>query len=83
MDDANMITVTVKPFGDLRRCFADLKLGQACPVQLPPAATLAQLVEQLDLPGAKTFFVNGVSRQKDFLLHDQDEVAIMPLVGGG
>ena len=78
-----MITVMVKPFGDMRRYFADLELGQAQAVQVPADTTLAQLIEQLQLAGAKTFFVNGVSRQKDYVLQDQDEVAIMPLVGGG
>ena len=78
-----MITVMVKAFGSLARGLGDLAIGEAEAVEVRPGATLAELAEQLALPGAKAFFVNGVGQKKEYGLQDQDEVAVMPLVGGG
>ena len=77
------ITVNVKLFANLRDRFPDLAIGQAMPVQVPARATLAELSRKLDLPSIRLFLVNGVARKEAFTLTDQDEVAIIPPIGGG
>ena len=78
-----MITVNVKAFGSLTKCFPDLEIGQTQAIELPPGTTLQQLADQLNLPAAKAFFVDGRAQKEDYVLQDQNEVAFMPLVGGG
>jgi molybdopterin synthase sulfur carrier subunit len=79
------ITVRVKLFATLRRYHPQLGIGEAMPVELPEAATVGQLVEQLRLPAehVKVIFVNRVVRGEDHPLQDGDEVGIFPPVGGG
>ena len=80
-----MITVHVKLFATLRRQFPDLGIGEAMPLTLPDDATVAQLVQRLDLPNeqVKVIFVNGTIRGRDCALNDGDEIGIFPPVGGG
>jgi molybdopterin converting factor small subunit len=80
-----MITVQVRLFAALRRRYPDLGVGQAMRVELPEAATVGQLLEQLDIPAdqAKLVFVNALARDEGHELADGDEVGIFPPVGGG
>ena len=80
-----MMDVHVKLFATLRRQFPDLGIGEAMSVTLPQGATIAHLVERLDLPDeqVKVVFVNGTVREREFMLSDGDEVGIFPPVGGG
>lgn len=80
-----MNTIHVKLFATLRRLRPGLGLGESFPVELPPGATLGDLIEQLDLPEAevKIVFVNGIIREPDHVLADGDELGIFPPIGGG
>jgi len=77
------ITVHVKLFANLRDRFPDQAIGESMPVKLSAGATLANLFQRLDLPPTKLSLVNGVAQKEAFVLTDQDEVAIIPPVGGG
>ena len=78
-----MITVYVKLFGRLQSHLPEIELGRAKPIQVPLDATIAQLAQQLKIPSGKLFFVNGVAQKDDFILSDQDNLAIIPPLGGG
>ncbi len=79
-----MITVQVKLFASLRRLFPQLEIGQPLTVELPAPATLDRLLRRLNLPETKIIFVNGIAQTDDqHPLHQGDEIAVFPLVGGG
>ena len=81
-----MIQVTVRLYATLRRFApAGLPAGASFAVSLAPGSTLADLVRQLRLPPEETkqFFVLSRQRDMDFVLHDGDDLAIFPPVGGG
>ena len=80
-----MTTVHVKLFATLRRHFPELGIGEAMVVELPPDATLEQLLQKLNLENehVKIIFVNGIIRKEDYRLREGDEVGIFPPVGGG
>ena len=80
-----MITVRVRLFATLRQFQPGLGLGEAFSVELPDKATVADLIQQLDLPDKeiKIIFVNGIFRDRAHPLADGDELGIFPPVGGG
>jgi molybdopterin converting factor small subunit len=80
-----MITVRVKLFATLRRQFPDLGIDEALEVELPDDATVAQLVEKLQLPKeqVRIMFVNNTFQKGDYSLSNGDEVGIFPPIGGG
>ena len=78
-----MITVYVKLFGNLRRRLPESNLGEPTPVKTPAGTTVSQLTGQLQLPAAKLIFVNGVAQKKEFVLRDQDQLTVIPPMGGG
>jgi molybdopterin converting factor small subunit len=80
-----MITVHVKLFATLRNRRPGLGIGEAFPVELADGATVADLIQQLDLQEVevKLVFVNGIVRDKFHPLADGDELGIFPPVGGG
>ena len=79
-----MITVNVKLFASLGKKYPDHALGQSIPVQLPDNSTLDHLIDHLDLTKAHIIIVNGIAQtNREFTLHDADELAIFPYVAGG
>ena len=53
-------------------------------VELSAPATLDQLLRCLNLPETKIIFVNGIAQsEQQHPLHQGDEIAVFPLVGGG
>jgi len=79
-----MITVNVKLFASLRKRYADNALGQLMPVQLPENSTIDHLIHNLQLTKAHIIFVNGIAQtNRNFTLHDADELAFFPLLAGG
>jgi molybdopterin synthase sulfur carrier subunit len=80
-----MITVHVKLFATLRSRRPGLGIGEPFPVELPDNATVASLLQQLDLPEeeVKLAFVNGIVRDRAYVLSEGDELGIFPPVGGG
>lgn len=59
--------------------------GISFEVELPQGATLADLMNQLNLPQkeVKVAFVNGRIEPVDFRLQHGNEVGIFPPIGGG
>jgi len=80
-----MITVQVKLFATLRQHMPGLGIGERFPVKLPDAASVRDLMQQLELPEeqVKLIFVNGLFQDLGHALSDGDEVGIFPPVGGG
>jgi molybdopterin synthase sulfur carrier subunit len=80
-----MMRVHVKLFAALARYFKNSKAGTPFEVEISDHATLADLVNQLELPHqeVKVFFVNGRARPLDWTLKAGDEVGIFPLIAGG
>lgn len=77
--------VYVKLFAVLRQQYPHLGIGEAMPVELAEGATAGRLLELLNLPTnlVKVVFVNGIIRDRDYVLQDGDEVGLFPPVGGG
>jgi molybdopterin converting factor small subunit len=76
-------TVVARLFAGLEERTRDGRAEQ--PVPLARAATVAALLEALGLAAgaAGLVLVNGVHGGADTVLHDGDEVALFPPVGGG
>lgn len=79
------IQVRVKVFATLVRCLPAATPGSAIEITVPEGTTVADLVEQLQLPAGevKVVFVNGRARPMDWPLEAGDEAGIFPPVGGG
>ena len=77
--------VQVKVFATLRRYVDRAVSGLSFQVDLPDGATVADLIEQLNLPPeeVKLAFVNARAREKDWHLAAGDQVGIFPPIGGG
>jgi len=77
--------VYVKLFATLRDYFPELSIAEKLPVELPAGATVASLIQALQLPRdqVKLVYVNGRLRADDALLQPGDEIGIFPPVGGG
>jgi len=77
--------VHVKLFAALASHWPEVAAGAPFAVELPEAATLTDLVRQLELPAERlgAVFVNGRPRPLEWALHAGDEVGFFPLIGGG
>jgi molybdopterin converting factor small subunit len=81
--------VRAKLFATLRRYAPQASTGAHAgtpfDIDLPDGATIADLVERLELPAGevKVAFVNGRARPDEWKLAAGDEVGIFPPVGGG
>jgi thiamine biosynthesis protein ThiS len=80
-----MPTVSVRLFATLRRYYPDLDIGEAMPVEIEEEMTVADLLQQLELPEdqVKIVFVNSIVREADYELEEGDDLGIFPPVGGG
>jgi sulfur carrier protein ThiS len=82
------ITVHVQLFSRFRGLLPEEAGGQTT-AGLPDGATLAQLLDELDLSGGEhgrvqLVAINGQSQpDQDHILHDGDRVRIFPFVVGG
>jgi sulfur-carrier protein len=77
--------VTVKLFASLARFSPGGLPGTPFRLSVPELATIQDLIEQLHMPvqEAKVAFVNGLIRDLDWVLQQDDEVGIFPPIGGG
>jgi sulfur carrier protein ThiS len=77
--------VRVRLFANLVQHRPGAKAGQPFEVELAPGSTLADLVEQLELPPdqVKVIFVNGGARNQDAVVQPGDEIGIFSPIGGG
>ncbi len=79
------MVVKVKLFASLRKYYPEVPLGESFDVNIESGTTIAQLYKQLGLPEElfKIALVNGLYRERDHMLTDNDELGIFPPVGGG
>lgn len=77
--------VTVKLYATLRHYGRGGQAGVPFEIELPPAATVEELIKQLNIPMEETriTFVNGIIQKPDWSLQDGDEVGMFPPIGGG
>jgi len=77
--------VRVKLYATLGRHLAGVEPGVPFELEVPNEATVADLVNRLNLPReeVKVAFVNGRARPMDWALEAGDEIGIFPPVGGG
>lgn len=54
-------------------------------LELPPGATINDLMQHLQLPAeqVKVCFVNSLIQPPEYILNEGDDVGIFPPVGGG
>jgi molybdopterin converting factor small subunit len=78
--------ITVKLFANLVKFSPNPSFsGAPFELDLPEAATLAEVVNILQLPAdeVKVLFVNGIICEPEKILQPNDTVGIFPPVGGG
>ncbi len=77
--------VGVRLFATLRHYLPQAAPGASAAVELPDAATVADLLARLGVPASETkvVFVNGRARPLDWTLAPGDEVGVFPPIGGG
>jgi molybdopterin synthase sulfur carrier subunit len=75
----------IKLFATLGRYHPGSLPGTPFEVDIPESATLAELIQKLDLPPdeIKIIYVNGRTQPADYVLQPGDDVGIFPPVGGG
>ncbi len=77
--------IRVKLFATLGRFALNGTPGVPFEMELSEGATIDEVVNELKLPReeVKVFFVNGRARPVDWVLKQDDEVGIFPLIAGG
>lgn len=77
--------VHVKLYAGLRRFKPDVPLGASFACALPKDLTLARLFEELKLPAGivAIALVNGIARDSEYILREDDQVALWPPIAGG
>jgi|GEM_PF-65792 len=77
--------VRVRLYASLRRFAPEGQSGSHFEVDLSEGAQLQDLVEALKIPSEETrvAFVNGITRDMDWVLSPGDEVGFFPPIGGG
>ncbi len=77
--------ITVRLFASLARFSPGGLPGTPFGVDLPEFTTIQDLIARLHMPGEeiKVSFVNGLIRDLDWVLQQDDEVGIFPPIGGG
>ncbi|MCL4533922.1 MAG: MoaD/ThiS family protein [Bacteroidetes bacterium] len=80
-----MPRVEVYLYATLRRYQPALRHGEPVRVEMAPGATVQDLLESLGIPAEelKQTFINGISRQPDWVLEEGDRVAVFPPIAGG
>ena len=75
--------VHVKLFAGLRELLPEDKTPY--PMELPRAATVAELLRHLSIPDDKPLIllINGVHATRETTLHEGDTLAVFPPVAGG
>ncbi len=77
--------VKVRLFTTLADHVSGIEAGKTFSVFLPDGSKILHLIKDLHLSEAeaKVIIVNGRAREPDYLLNDDDEVAMFPPIGGG
>lgn len=79
------MNIKVKLFASLARFSPGGLPGTPFEVNVPEFTSIQDLIEQLHMPieEAKVSFVNGLIRDPNWVLKQNDEVGIFPPIGGG
>lgn len=79
------LTIHIKLYAGLRRFKPDVPLGASFAFALPKDLTLADLFEELKLPAGivAIALVNGIAREREYVLREDDHVALWPPIAGG
>jgi molybdopterin converting factor small subunit len=79
------VKIKARVYATLRRYVPEAALGQPIVVELPPAATIGDVLDRLGIPRAeaRVCFVAGIRQELDYQLRDDDELALFPPVAGG
>ncbi|GAB6154828.1 hypothetical protein JCM17380_35780 [Desulfosporosinus burensis] len=74
--------ITIRLYGPLGKYSSQLGLYQR---EIKPDLTLPRLMEQLGVPYSSVGFivVNGVKRDLDYRLEENDDVKFFPFIAGG
>jgi molybdopterin converting factor small subunit len=77
--------VKVKLYATLSHYAEDLPAGIPFEVEIKDGASLAVLLDQLNIPAGevKVTFVNGIIQPLDYMPRSGDEVGIFPPIAGG
>jgi len=77
--------VKVRLYASLRSYLPGMKIGDTTELEIQDGACIADLFRELHIPReiVKMSFVNGISREPDFVLNADDQVGIFPPIGGG
>nr|MBC7245301.1 MoaD/ThiS family protein [Chloroflexota bacterium] len=77
--------ITVKLYATLRRFRPNLAPGAGFPLDVPPDATVNQVVEQLGIPEGVALvpMVNNEVKSMDYILAEGDTLNLFPPVAGG
>ncbi len=79
------MTIHVKLYAGLRRYKPEVPIGTSFACTLPKDLTLARLFEELNLPSGivAIALVNGIARDGEYILREDDQVALWPPIAGG
>ncbi|MEM4724530.1 MAG: MoaD/ThiS family protein [Candidatus Hadarchaeum sp.] len=77
--------ITVKLYATLRRYKPGLAPGAGFSLDVPPGATVSQVVEQLGIPDGVALvpMVNNEAQGLDYVLAEGDTLHLFPPVAGG
>lgn len=77
--------IKVRLFATLREYVPEARIGVTLEIDLPEGARVSDLIAHYGLPAdlVKLAYVNGIYREQDTPLHDNDEVGLFPPIGGG
>ncbi len=79
------MTVHVKLYAGLRQYKPDVALGSSFTCKLPDETSVARLFEELGLSSkiVAIALVNGIARDREYVLREGDNVALWPPIAGG
>jgi len=77
--------IKVYLFAALREHVPGTKSGEPIKMEVPEGVNGARLLQELHITTdeGQIFLVNGINRDYSEMLHNGDEVAIFPPIGGG
>jgi molybdopterin converting factor small subunit len=77
--------IQVKLYATLRRYQPDVPRGAALPLDLPPGATVSQVIQQLGIPDGVPLvaMVNSSVCKLEHALAEDDTLSLFPPVAGG
>lgn len=78
-----MIEVKVKLYGELEKYSPNQ--NEKFSVQLPDGACLKELLDFLKIPAHQVMLIikNGIKAKEEDFLKSGDDIALLPIVGGG